>query len=230
MASRVFGSRRPVLAHLVRGGGGLAGEVADLRTDTEAAFQQLQEEMGTTFDDAFILNLQALVEQGVTADGGPAGAAAYAAAFDPTGATQGNLGPLTVGPAAILASNLAAQAFLQTLTFSNYGITRKPNLDGSLTVNILRNADVRFVGAPLVPNLSWGVSQFVIAPSGLLLFESFIDLRPGAVSGFPFSVYSNATRPAATTYSAGGQIFNTDDNAPNWSDGTNWRDAVGAIT
>lgn len=42
--------------------------------------------------------------------------------------------------------------------------------------------------------------------------------------------YSNATRPAASTVPAFVPIWNTSDNAPNWSDGTNWRDASGIIT
>ncbi len=43
------------------------------------------------------------------------------------------------------------------------------------------------------------------------------------------AVFSNATRPAQPV-SVGTAIFNTDDNAPNYSDGTNWRDASGALT
>lgn len=42
--------------------------------------------------------------------------------------------------------------------------------------------------------------------------------------------YSNALRPLATAYPAGTMIWNTDDNAPNYSDGTAWRDAVGSLT
>lgn len=42
--------------------------------------------------------------------------------------------------------------------------------------------------------------------------------------------YANATRPAASSVLAGTLIFNTDDNFPNVSDGTNWRDMSGAIT
>lgn len=52
-----------------------------------------------------------------------------------------------------------------------------------------------------------------------------------AVAALPGgSVYSNATRPAANTFTAGMMIWNTDDNAPNFSDGTDWRDAAGNIT
>jgi hypothetical protein len=42
--------------------------------------------------------------------------------------------------------------------------------------------------------------------------------------------YSNLTRPAATIFPVGSWIFNTDDNAPNYSDGTVWRDANGDET
>jgi hypothetical protein len=42
--------------------------------------------------------------------------------------------------------------------------------------------------------------------------------------------YSNTTRPAATAWPVFGAIWNTNDNALNWSDGTNWRMADGTIT
>ena len=42
--------------------------------------------------------------------------------------------------------------------------------------------------------------------------------------------YTNATRPAATAVPTFSAIWNTDDNAANWSDGTNWRDNAGSIT
>jgi hypothetical protein len=43
-------------------------------------------------------------------------------------------------------------------------------------------------------------------------------------------VFTNASRPAANTFPVGGLIYNSDDFAPNVSDGTNWRDMVGVIT
>ena len=43
-------------------------------------------------------------------------------------------------------------------------------------------------------------------------------------------VYNNTTRPSAATMKAGSQIWNSDDNAPNYSDGSAWRDAVGNLT
>jgi hypothetical protein len=46
----------------------------------------------------------------------------------------------------------------------------------------------------------------------------------------PIPVHTNANRPAATAVSVGTLIHNTNDNAPNVSDGTNWRDMAGVVT
>ncbi len=43
-------------------------------------------------------------------------------------------------------------------------------------------------------------------------------------------VYSDSTRPAASTYPVGRGFWNTSDNAMNWSDGTNWRNNAGSTT
>ncbi|WP_211062127.1 glycosyl hydrolase family 28-related protein [Heyndrickxia faecalis] len=44
------------------------------------------------------------------------------------------------------------------------------------------------------------------------------------------TVFNNSTRPSPSYVGVGGVIYNTDDNAPNFSDGTNWRDAMGNLT
>ena len=44
------------------------------------------------------------------------------------------------------------------------------------------------------------------------------------------AVYTDGTRPSAAAMPAGAMIYNTTDNAPNFSDGANWRDAMGTIT
>lgn len=44
--SKAFGSQRAAKAHLVRGGGGLSGEIADLRADVEEGFQNLEDRAG----------------------------------------------------------------------------------------------------------------------------------------------------------------------------------------
>lgn len=51
-----------------------------------------------------------------------------------------------------------------------------------------------------------------------------------AINRASLGVFDNTTRPDPTTVAVGTQIYNTDDNAPNYSDGTNWRDSDGAIT
>lgn len=42
--------------------------------------------------------------------------------------------------------------------------------------------------------------------------------------------YSNTTRPDPSTVTVGVRIWNTDDRAPQWSDGIYWRDSDGNIT
>lgn len=44
--SKAFGSQRAAKDHLIRGGGGLAGEIGDLRKDVEEGFQNLEERAG----------------------------------------------------------------------------------------------------------------------------------------------------------------------------------------
>ena len=44
--SKAFGSQRAAKAHLVRGTGGLSGEIVDLRADVEEGFQNLEERAG----------------------------------------------------------------------------------------------------------------------------------------------------------------------------------------
>lgn len=51
-----------------------------------------------------------------------------------------------------------------------------------------------------------------------------------AVGTESFPVFADATRPAPAAWPLYGAIWNTDDNALNWTDGTNWRDAAGVIT
>ena len=53
--SRLFGSKRPTKEHMTRGGG-YAGEVRDLRKDTEAAFLQL-EAGGLSLADGFTIDV-----------------------------------------------------------------------------------------------------------------------------------------------------------------------------
>lgn len=51
MASNSFGSKRPQRSHLIRPGGGLKGEIFDLRKDIDEAFSTV--EPGANFIGAF---------------------------------------------------------------------------------------------------------------------------------------------------------------------------------
>ena len=59
-------------------------------------------------------------------------------------------------------------------------------------------------------------------------FES--DNYFSVAKGITHAVFTNSTRPAPTSVPAGTQIWNSDDNAPNYSDGTAWRAADGTVT
>lgn len=59
---------------------------------------------------------------------------------------------------------------------------------------------------------------------------TFVAAGKMTTTSGPFETYTNALRPNADLFKVGQAIWNTDDNALNWSDGTNWRDAAGVIT
>lgn len=74
------------------------------------------------------------------------------------------------------------------------------------------------------------LKALVVAGSVSLAFTK--EAGDDVVGGFADTPpsYTNATRPAPATVPAFTFIFNTDDAAPNWSDGAAWRDAAGTIT
>lgn len=67
--------------------------------------------------------------------------------------------------------------------------------------------------------------------SGTLLYNKLTGTgNTGWVAdGYQTIVFTDGTRPSPSV-GIGFVIYNTDDNAPNWSDGTNWRLADGSIT
>ena len=71
-----------------------------------------------------------------------------------------------------------------------------------------------------------------LVASGLVTLAFTKEFGDDATMGLdsPLPSYSNATRPAATTIPARTAIWNTDDSAENFSDGTNWRDNAGNLT
>lgn len=81
----------------------------------------------------------------------------------------------------------------------------------------------------------WGISgsgtgflatKITVSTSGGMWITG--DVRVSGFIGAP--IYTNSTRPAAASWPKGTFFWNSDDNAPNYSDGTNWRDAAGNIT
>lgn len=68
--------------------------------------------------------------------------------------------------------------------------------------------------------MEWGGGTLVYHQDGYAYWN--IPVRVGS--------YNDGTRPAASSVPAGAMIWNTGDNAPNFSDGTDWRTATGAVT
>jgi hypothetical protein len=56
------------------------------------------------------------------------------------------------------------------------------------------------------------------------------DGDSSAVGTEPHPAFTDLTRPLPADWPLFAAIWNTDDNALNWTDGTNWRDAAGVIT
>jgi hypothetical protein len=72
----------------------------------------------------------------------------------------------------------------------------------------------------------------VLVQSSTVTLAFAKEVGDDAFLGFPSAApsYSNTTRPAASTVPVFTMIFNTDDHSPNFSDGTQWRDAAGNLT
>ncbi len=65
--------------------------------------------------------------------------------------------------------------------------------------------------------------------ASLAFTEESFDSSPAGFEPAP-AEFSNATRPDAADVPTNTPIWNTDDNALNWSDGVGWRDASGTAT
>lgn len=59
--------------------------------------------------------------------------------------------------------------------------------------------------------------------------EAFTTVE-GMIGAPMLPIFNNMTRPNPALVPPGTAIFNSDDNAPNYSDGTTWLDAMGSIT
>ncbi len=56
-----------------------------------------------------------------------------------------------------------------------------------------------------------------------------IEQAINEISIIQLAIYTTANRPDSSKIPVGSMIFNTSTNIPNFSDGTNWRDAAGTI-
>lgn len=74
------------------------------------------------------------------------------------------------------------------------------------------------------------LKKLVVAGTITLAFTE--ELGDDAAVGMDSALksYSDGTRPAASAVPTFSAIWNTTDNAPNWSDGTAWRSGAGAVT
>ncbi len=76
-----------------------------------------------------------------------------------------------------------------------------------------------------------GMSSFLtsVAAGDLSYVITYSDEELAAgLAGAP--IFANVDRPDSSSVATGLEIYNTDDTAPNYSDGTDWRDAAGSLT
>lgn len=64
---------------------------------------------------------------------------------------------------------------------------------------------------------------------GILPEEVIKDLN-SAIDQVRVAIFSNSNRPNASKFPPGTRIWNSDANASEYSDGTNWRDGSGNLT
>jgi hypothetical protein len=93
----------------------------------------------------------------------------------------------------------------------------------------------RYLPLP-APPLTTGYIDITASSKSLISYESGA-IRKLVVAGLITALmylkpeeYDDVTRPNANLYPVGAGIWNTDDNAYNYSDGTNWHNAMGALT
>lgn len=110
---------------------------------------------------------------------------------------------------------------LGTLSWSAHNGTDFDNLAAAIVVSVDGTVTP---GSSRLP----GKIEIFNNETATAAFES--DNYFSVTKGITHAVFTNTTRPAANTLKAGTQIWNSDDNAPNYSDGTAWRAADGTVT
>ena len=108
---------------------------------------------------------------------------------------------------------------LQTTTFQSLsgssGLARFAHLNATDTAPVIV-VDNRSAGKSIYINNN-GAEKFSVAADGAT-----------STASVKTTAYATASRPSATTLGVGTRIYDSTLNKPIWSDGTAWRDAVGA--
>jgi len=114
------------------------------------------------------------------------------------------------------------------VTFTNN--TGAPVYVSAIYMTIAANSAVTTHRSSAQLDAEQGLKQLIAAGTITLTFSSETgDTAPVAPSA-TLKNYSNATRPAPNTVPIYSAIWNTDDNAVNWTDRVNWYDSAGTIT
>ncbi len=105
---------------------------------------------------------------------------------------------------------------------------------GTINLPIAIGGGTLLAGASTVVPYDIQTVGTAMADSGIIRYNmSSTDAggsSSGSISSTPGASYSNALRPAASAFNIGAAIWNTDDNAYNYSDGHSWRDSAGNLT
>jgi len=103
------------------------------------------------------------------------------------------------------------------------------------TIGIRAHHDAAEIGFNICQNLHttepYSIQGTQSATSAFIAYNTGGTANEPRTAKFPLASpsYTTAGRPSATIVPVGAIIFNTTTSRPNWSDGTNWRDAAGSI-
>jgi hypothetical protein len=149
--SRSFGAQVPQKGHLVRGSGGIAGEVADLRSDVDDGFLEMESEVAGPSQSQASLLLDTLATAADTVTIG-ADIYEYLALLTDAVTTPGNIGVLHgVDAAATLANIIEAINGTGVASGVSAGHGTESVLANAYNTNYLHIDKSAFPGGPEVP-------------------------------------------------------------------------------
>lgn len=121
--------------------------------------------------------------------------------------------------------SLGAGLYDVVLNGTSLGRVTMMNCGGSTTLRVNAN-NKRYVAIQSNLTLTNGDAGLVISAdsAGSSFFDAVAFKSP-----IKLASYTTAGRPSAATAGAGAVVWNTSTNKPNYSDGTNWRDAAGTV-